>query len=360
MKTILTILLLTLLKLSITSACDCQPLGPPNATSHIVTRLWNINPSSNLTDQDVINEFDEGFAPIVTRMQGFQRYTSSSTGNASTVFFMNAFDTREHAGAAQAAAKDFVVNGVLKDVITPNTFTEDEVVISFANDECITESSVGKFLKTRVFQYDGDYIRPDDELEVFASINNIASTTEGYEMLAMTRSEEDERPIIDFRYDIYDTKEGATAIHNIMAPLVANNTFGAVTSFENLRVYTEGAIAFDYMCVLPDDFPEEGKAYNHTEWQEWASKQNQDDEDMSCDDISCEDSCGPDSCEADESCEYCTTEEGCVPTCTAGGFAEGGEVCAGYKCVADLANKAAALGNLCPGIFLALTLTLAL
>lgn len=100
--------------------------------------------------------------------------------------------------------------------------------------------------------------------------------------------------------------------------------------------------------------------HNHTEWQEWASQQNQDDEDTSCEDISCEDPCDPDSCEADESCENCTTEEGCISTCTAGGFAEGGEVCAGYKCVADPANKSAALGNLCPGIFLALALILAL
>ena len=50
---------------------------------------------------------------------------------------MNAFDTIEHASAAQTAARDFVANGVLKNVITPNTFTEDEVVISFSKDDVL-------------------------------------------------------------------------------------------------------------------------------------------------------------------------------------------------------------------------------
>ena len=168
---------------------------------------------------------------------------------------MNAFDTSEHAGAAQTAAKDFVSNGVLKNVITPNTFTEDEVVVSFSKDECITETFVGKYFRTRVFQYDDDYIRPDDQVEVFTTINNLAISVPGYDMLVMSMSEENERPIVDFRYDIYDTKEQAAAVQNIIAPLAANNTFGSVTSLENLKVTTEGIVAFDYMCAVPDKLP---------------------------------------------------------------------------------------------------------
>ena len=82
MKTLITVLLSTF-QLSTTAAaatCECQPLGPPNATSYIVTRLWNIDPSFNFTDQDVIDEFDNGFAPVVAHMPGFQRYTASTTG----------------------------------------------------------------------------------------------------------------------------------------------------------------------------------------------------------------------------------------------------------------------------------------
>ena len=79
MKTLITVLL-SLFHMSIAAAaaaCECQPIGPP---SFIVTRLWNVNPSSNFTDQDVIAEFDNGFAPVVTHMPGFQRYTASTTG----------------------------------------------------------------------------------------------------------------------------------------------------------------------------------------------------------------------------------------------------------------------------------------
>ena len=81
MKTLITVLLSSFHTSFIAAAaCECQPIGPPNSTSYIVTRLWNINQSSNFTDQDVIAEFDDGFAPVVTHMPGFQRYTASTTG----------------------------------------------------------------------------------------------------------------------------------------------------------------------------------------------------------------------------------------------------------------------------------------
>lgn len=169
---------------------------------------------------------------------------------------MNAFDTSEHASAAQTAAKDFVSKGVLKNVITSNIFTEDEVVISFSSDECITESHVGKFLAARVFQYDDDYIRPDNQVEVFTTIHELALTVPGFDMLVMSQSEESERPIVDFRYNIYDTEEEAAAVHDVIAPLAANGTFGSVTSLDNLILTTRGKVVFDYMCAVPEDLPE--------------------------------------------------------------------------------------------------------
>ena len=53
-------------------------------------------------------------------------------------------------------------------------------------------------------------------------------------------------------------------------------------------------------CLMTSPLPKKEK-HNHTEWQEWASQKNQDEENMSCEDISCEDPCDQDSCEADES-----------------------------------------------------------
>ena len=195
---------------------------------------------------------------------------------------MNAFDTSEHASAAQTAAKDFVSNGVLKNVITPNTFTEDEVVVGFSRDECITESFVGKFLAARVFQYDDDYIRPDNQVEVFTTINRLALTVPGYEMLVMSASEESERPIVDFRYDIYDTQEQAAAVHDVIAPLAANGTFGSVNSLDNLKVTIRGIVAFDYMCAVPGDLPEI-KAEDPSAKADASADKIQEDEDPSSD-----------------------------------------------------------------------------
>jgi len=234
--------------------CDCQPLGPPDAESFVVTRLWDISPSSGFNDQDVIDEFNKGFAPIVTALPGFQRYTASYTGNASTVFFMNAFDTQELAHAAQEAAKDFVANGVLKNVITPNTFTEDEVIIGFG-DECITESSQGHYLSTRVFEHEEGYVRPDNEIEIFTDIADIVRTVEGNIMYAVSTTSLGESPQTDFRWDIYETQEGSDKISSIMTPLAANGTFGDINALKKLVAVTEGEIAFDYLCASPANLP---------------------------------------------------------------------------------------------------------
>jgi hypothetical protein len=107
-----------------TTFCKCQP-----TTGFLVTRLWDI--SGNFTAQDVIDEFNEGFAPIVTHIDGFYRYTAAETGNSSTVLFMNIFDTKDSAHVAQEAAKIFAQEGSLNGVISPNIFTEDEIIAFF-------------------------------------------------------------------------------------------------------------------------------------------------------------------------------------------------------------------------------------
>lgn len=234
------------------TTCDCQPLGPPNE-SYLVTRLWNIAPSSNFTPIDVINEFDNGFAPLVTSMPGFQRYTASYTGNESTVFFMNSFDTAVHARYAQVAAKEFVANGTLNGVITTNIFTEDKVLVGFVDtndDQCITKSSKGQYLNTRVIQHAEDYIPPENQTDYFALMNDIISNVPGYVNLVMsTSSLENEVPIIDFRYDIHETKEDHDVSSDKILPYIMNGTFNAVVSLDRLVAMNGGEIVFDYLCT---------------------------------------------------------------------------------------------------------------
>ena len=132
--------------------CDCQPM-PPKDPSYQVTRLWNIVDPSSMTDQDVIDEFNSGFAPFVTNMPGFQRYMASSTGNTSTVFFLNQFYTQEEAHAAQEAAKEFVAKGALNGKITPNIFTGAQGFFAEPSDTCIDSSSTGDYLGVRFYEF---------------------------------------------------------------------------------------------------------------------------------------------------------------------------------------------------------------
>ena len=104
-----------------------------------------------MTNHDVIEEFQDGFSPIITHMHGFQRYTAATTGNALTVFFMNAFATKDEACAAQEAAQLFVTEGRLNGTITPNQFTEDVIVSYFNAKECVAKNSTAQYLSTRLY-----------------------------------------------------------------------------------------------------------------------------------------------------------------------------------------------------------------
>lgn len=119
---------------------------------YIVTRLWTIN-STDLTDMDVIDEFQKGFAPIATSLSGFIQYTAAQTGNESTVLFTNIFDTKEHAHTAQEAAKNFVGrNDILGNgAIIPYQFNELTVSAYITNNQCKKESYEGNFLSTRLY-----------------------------------------------------------------------------------------------------------------------------------------------------------------------------------------------------------------
>ena len=79
-------------------------------------------------------------------MDGFYRYTAAETGNSSTVLFMNIFDTKDSAHVAQEAAKIFAQEGSLNGVISPNIFTEDEIIAYFNSEECVNPAAPLQFL----------------------------------------------------------------------------------------------------------------------------------------------------------------------------------------------------------------------
>jgi len=222
------------------STCDCQP-----TEGYLVTRLWDIVGESNLTDQDVIDEFNTGFAPLVTHMAGFQRYIAATTGNSSTVFFMNQFDTAEHAKAAQEGAKDFVKNGILDGAITPNQFTEDQLVFHFDSSDCVTSDSTGSYLAQRLYKLSDENTTPEsmyqEGLNMYnQTLQNIdgfvaysgALSSPGYEQL--------------FVYNIWETEEDAVeAVAAVRAYAAANPN----PNPNERIVSSSGFIQFDYLCA---------------------------------------------------------------------------------------------------------------
>ena len=232
---------------SVAATCDCQPLGPPAAESHLVTRLWSIVSPEEWSDQDVIAEFQQGFAPIVTALPGFQRYTAATTGNPATVFFMNAFETAEQAAAAQEAAQVFVAtNKDLQGAIEPLHFTQDQAIYGFPAESCITAGSVGKFLSTRLYEWIfPETITTDDLVVAGSHFNDEIAGLDGYITYVGTLSQPDQR--YTFVYNIYDT-EAVSILANTMGQ---NNTKTNTVEVppNTLLVSTQGEIQFDYLCA---------------------------------------------------------------------------------------------------------------
>ena len=220
--------------------CTCQPTD-----GYLVTRLWTIV-DANLTDQDVIDEFNEGFAPIVTHMEGFHRYTAAKTGNSSTVFFMNSFDTEENAQEAQEAAKSFVKDGRLNGAITPNQFTEDVLVSYFTAEDCVTTDSAGLYMSTRVYD-----IPQGMTLDAMVgSTSTVAvgmQAIDGFVSFASTLSAPNYTGA--FFFNIYKTLEGAVASNNAGNTNAEDDPNDNVPSDVVLIEETAGQISFDYLCA---------------------------------------------------------------------------------------------------------------
>ena len=117
------------------ATCECLPV-PPQSPSYLAARLWKIVDQS-VTPQDVASDWQTGFAPTVTKMEGFQRYTQALTGNTSTFFAMNLFATKEESLAAQEAAREYLKTSSLNGKIEPNLF----LTIVFWINRCLYHCS---------------------------------------------------------------------------------------------------------------------------------------------------------------------------------------------------------------------------
>ena len=219
--------------------CQCKEIS----NSYLVTRLWDI--VGNISPRGVINEFDDGFAPEVTGMDGFQAYVSATTGDERTVFFMNIFDTEEQAAVAQQGAQLFMGTGVLTGLIEPNEFTQDELSFHIKKDDCIADSNKGRILSTRLWRMaPGATITPQDVVDTFeAGYGPLVSTKPGFREYGGAIVLEKEFAF----FNVFDTEETATTA-NAGAAVFAESNSVLKGQIEKV-VFTEGPIGFDYTCA---------------------------------------------------------------------------------------------------------------
>jgi len=276
---LLTGVLATLTQVDATAMCTgpCVPINSYhriNTTdeennennAYIVTRLWTINATSELTDLEVIDEFETGFGPIVTSLTGFIQYTAAQTGNTSTVFFMNIFDTQANAHVAQEAAKNFVGRNAKlgNDAIIPNQFHELTVAAYITppqddpgnNDSsdpatCKQDSYAGKFLSTRLYEsVESLSVETTQNLTLEANAEGSVSTQPGFFSYLGSDTEDadasnSEGGYIQFFYTVFETDEQSENATQTGTSSASNSSGGTFTQIES----TSGRIIFDLICT---------------------------------------------------------------------------------------------------------------
>eukprot|EP00008_Paramoeba_atlantica_P010920 CAMPEP_0201487744 /NCGR_PEP_ID=MMETSP0151_2-20130828/15206_1 /ASSEMBLY_ACC=CAM_ASM_000257 /TAXON_ID=200890 /ORGANISM="Paramoeba atlantica, Strain 621/1 / CCAP 1560/9" /LENGTH=243 /DNA_ID=CAMNT_0047872887 /DNA_START=144 /DNA_END=876 /DNA_ORIENTATION=+ len=109
------------------------------------------DPNPTITTQDVSDEFEEGFAPVVTEMNGFRVYQGSVV-NASRNYFQNVFKGAGNALNAQEAAALFVAEGSLNGQIDPVRFQQGDLQFYFTeNAKCYDQNEADAFFATQLY-----------------------------------------------------------------------------------------------------------------------------------------------------------------------------------------------------------------
>lgn len=231
------------------SSCgECMPIGAPYDDSYLVTRLWSII-GDNITDLEIISEFERGFAPIVTSLPGFIQYSAAqNANNASTVYFQNVFSTQEQAHEAQMLAVDFVAKStLLNGTIEPYYFSEGTVAFDVASVTCVNTSTANKYLSTRLYKVLKSNIglTPENLQKDTAALASRYQNKPGFlhYVGAIIQDEEDGDSL--FFSNTFDNEE-SSKLANDFGTSAANSTQSGDSS---LLVSTEGKIIFDYICT---------------------------------------------------------------------------------------------------------------
>ena len=231
---------------SSTATCECQPV-PPQSPSYLAARLWNIVDQS-VTPQDVASDWQTGFAPIITKMEGFQRYTQAFTGNTSTFYAMNQFATKEESLAAQEAAREYLKTSSLNGKMEPNLFLTIPVLFVGSVDACITAPSTGQYLGARFFNLTDPTSTNTTEFYSLTEhfYNSSVKDKEGFVEYQVAANPPDQSEY--FALDIFQTEEEAVAENEV--GVNADVNCGDFCPPERTTLtYFAGEIVYDYLCA---------------------------------------------------------------------------------------------------------------
>jgi len=166
----------------------------------IVTRLWNLTANATYTSQNVVDEFEDNFAPEVTKMPGFRAYLGLPLKTLEFSFFFNVFSSAATAAVAQLAAANFVKNGVLHDQIVPVLFTEGQITMQLVKRGLCSGKTPPKLENSALFiqAWRVQELRWDRHLstqailkEVATGFGKVVSDYSGFKMLVGAAVEDD-------------------------------------------------------------------------------------------------------------------------------------------------------------------------
>lgn len=132
--------------------------------SYLSSRLWTNAPGNcSLSPNDVIEEFERGFAPIIIEAPGFIQYLGAEQLSDADRFarsnFYNVFGTKREAELANEGAKAFVADSNLTgQIVNPSQYPSDGqftgLIDFWSSTECAatTTGNTGRYLATRLWK----------------------------------------------------------------------------------------------------------------------------------------------------------------------------------------------------------------
>ena len=199
----------------------------------LITRLWVLSPSATFTTQNVSDEFETGFGPEVSSLDGFYLYQGSIV-NETNNYFQNVFEGKENAAEAQIAAVAFVETSNLTGQIEPVRFQQGSLQFFYTpDDSCFEQNEDSFYITTWLFilkddatfntqQVSNEFKKFAKDLSDFAGFRTYAS---------MIPDATANLQLHNYVYNIYETQEQAAAANTKFSADIDNSAVGSQVAF---------------------------------------------------------------------------------------------------------------------------------